>query len=79
MSWIGFGFWLPMLHEMDDTARTGEFDGRRFWRSRCDSMCIELPAYTDLSTIPCCDTCFQDGLPTRSRIEREFLWFPQQQ
>jgi hypothetical protein len=76
--WISGGYWLPMLHEMADTARMDVLDGQRFWWSRCNSMCVVLPAHTDLSTIPCCDKCFQDGMPTRLRPDGEFVWFPQQ-
>lgn len=62
MSWIGGGFWLPMLHVLEDNARSDTLDGRRIWWSRCNHMCVVLPPDLDRSSIRACWTCFPRGI-----------------
>lgn len=63
MSWIGGSFWISMLHELDDNARSDILDDRRFWWSLCGHMCVVLPPELDISNITHCETCFPNGHP----------------
>jgi hypothetical protein len=62
-TWVAGGVFTPQLHKVDEYARTMRVEGRRYWWSQCNAVCVPIPLEVDTSKIPLCDKCF----PTRER------------